>query len=74
MEDADVVMMVGALMHDFNSGAFTANLDPGRTIDIRHHRRGRRRHGLPERRDDRPAGRPGEQAGRQGGGRARRTR
>ncbi|MDX3077138.1 alpha-keto acid decarboxylase family protein [Streptomyces sp. NPDC088354] len=37
VEDADVVVLVGALMHDFNSGAFTANLDPGRTIDIRHH-------------------------------------
>ncbi|MFJ4926688.1 alpha-keto acid decarboxylase family protein [Streptomyces sp. NPDC088736] len=37
VEDADVVVLVGAMMHDFNTGAFTANLDPGRTIDIRHH-------------------------------------
>ncbi|MFG2948293.1 alpha-keto acid decarboxylase family protein [Streptomyces adustus] len=37
VEGNDVVVMVGALMHDFNSGAFTANIDPTRTIDIRHH-------------------------------------
>ncbi|MEU6345248.1 thiamine pyrophosphate-binding protein [Streptomyces sp. NPDC046977] len=37
VEDADVVVIVGALMHDFNSGAFTAHLDPGRTISICHH-------------------------------------
>ncbi|MFG2961146.1 alpha-keto acid decarboxylase family protein [Streptomyces sp. NPDC048291] len=37
VEDSDVVVLVGALMHDFNSGAFTANIDPTRTIDIRHH-------------------------------------
>ncbi|MET9879896.1 thiamine pyrophosphate-binding protein [Actinacidiphila glaucinigra] len=37
VEGSDVVVLIGALMHDFNSGAFTANLDPGRTIDIRHH-------------------------------------
>ncbi|MFD8418849.1 alpha-keto acid decarboxylase family protein [Streptomyces sp. NPDC059466] len=37
VEDGDVVVLVGAMMHDFNTGAFTANLDPGRTIDIRHH-------------------------------------
>ncbi|MGW1728046.1 alpha-keto acid decarboxylase family protein [Streptomyces sp. NPDC002306] len=37
VEDSDVVVLVGALMHDFNSGAFTANLDPARMIDIRHH-------------------------------------
>lgn len=37
VEDSDVVVLVGALMHDFNSGAFTASLDPARTIDIRHH-------------------------------------
>ncbi|MBL7489651.1 alpha-keto acid decarboxylase family protein [Frankia sp. AgB1.9] len=37
VEDGDVVILVGALMHDFNSGAFTANLDPAKTVDIRHH-------------------------------------
>ncbi|WP_328891743.1 alpha-keto acid decarboxylase family protein [Streptomyces sp. NBC_00316] len=37
VEDGDVVIMAGTLMNDFNTGAFTANLDPGRTIDIRHH-------------------------------------
>ncbi|MFG2301875.1 alpha-keto acid decarboxylase family protein [Actinacidiphila glaucinigra] len=37
VEGSDVVVLIGALMHDFNSGAFTAHLDPGRTIDIRHH-------------------------------------
>lgn len=37
VEGSDAVVLVGALMHDFNSGAFTADLDPGRTIDIRHH-------------------------------------
>ncbi|PBC63650.1 indole-3-pyruvate decarboxylase [Streptomyces sp. Tue6028] len=37
VEDSDVVFLVGALMNDFSSGAFTARLDPGRTIDIRHH-------------------------------------
>ncbi|WP_329326370.1 alpha-keto acid decarboxylase family protein [Streptomyces sp. NBC_01689] len=37
VEDGDVVIMAGTLMNDFNTGAFTSNLDPGRTIDIRHH-------------------------------------
>nr|WP_062341851.1 thiamine pyrophosphate-binding protein [Herbidospora sakaeratensis] len=37
VEDADAVVMIGALMHDFNSGAFTADLDPAKVIDIRHH-------------------------------------
>jgi indolepyruvate decarboxylase len=38
VESCDSVLTVGAIMSDFNSGAFTANLDPEKTIDIRHHR------------------------------------
>ncbi len=37
VESADRVLMVGAPMTDFNSGAFTARLDPARTIVIGHH-------------------------------------
>ncbi|MFF3564907.1 alpha-keto acid decarboxylase family protein [Streptomyces sp. NPDC002574] len=37
VEDADVVVLVGTQMNDFNSGAFTANLDPGRTVAVCHH-------------------------------------
>jgi indolepyruvate decarboxylase len=37
VESADCVVIVGALMTDFNTGAFTAHLDPEKTIDIRHH-------------------------------------
>ncbi|MFF1649884.1 thiamine pyrophosphate-dependent enzyme [Streptomyces sp. NPDC058240] len=37
VEGADRVLLVGALMNDFNTGAFTARLDPARVIDIRHH-------------------------------------
>lgn len=37
VEDGDVVIMAGTLMNDFNTGAFTSNLDPARIIDIRHH-------------------------------------
>jgi indolepyruvate decarboxylase len=38
VESCDCVVMVGTTMTDFNSGAFTARLDPQRTIDIGHHR------------------------------------
>lgn len=38
VEGADVVVTVGALPSDFNTGAFTANLDPERSIDIEMHR------------------------------------
>jgi indolepyruvate decarboxylase len=38
VESCDCVVMVGSTMTDFNSGAFTARLDPQRTIDIGHHR------------------------------------
>jgi indolepyruvate decarboxylase len=38
VESCDQVVSIGTMMTDFNSGAFTANLDPARTIDIGHHR------------------------------------
>ena len=38
VESCDCVVMVGTMMTDFNSGAFTARLDPPHTIDIGHHR------------------------------------
>ena len=38
VESCDRVLIVGAIMSDFNTGAFTARLDPKKTIDIRHHR------------------------------------
>jgi indolepyruvate decarboxylase len=37
VESCECVLVIGAMMTDFNTGAFTANLDPNRTIDIRHH-------------------------------------
>jgi indolepyruvate decarboxylase len=37
VEGADCVLSVGAPMTDFNSGAFTARLDPAKTIVIGHH-------------------------------------
>jgi indolepyruvate decarboxylase len=37
VEGADCVLDVGAPMTDFNSGAFTARLDPGKTIVVGHH-------------------------------------
>jgi indolepyruvate decarboxylase len=38
VEGCDQVVAIGTLMTDFNSGAFTARLDPAKTIDIAHHR------------------------------------
>ncbi|OBK47846.1 alpha-keto acid decarboxylase family protein [Mycobacterium kubicae] len=38
VESADVVITVGTMQTDFNTGAFTARLDPARTIDIGLHR------------------------------------
>jgi indolepyruvate decarboxylase len=38
VESCDMVLVIGALMSDFNTGAFTARLDPEKSIDIRHHR------------------------------------
>jgi indolepyruvate decarboxylase len=37
VESRDCVLVVGALMSDFNTGAFTARLDPAKTIRIAHH-------------------------------------
>ena len=37
VESCDWVLAVGTAMTDFNTGAFTAHLDPDKTIDIRHH-------------------------------------
>lgn len=38
VESSDCVLMIGAAMTDFNSGVFTARLDPMKTITIGHHR------------------------------------
>ena len=38
VEDSDLIINVGSPMTDFNTGAFTAHLDPTRTIRIGHHR------------------------------------
>jgi indolepyruvate decarboxylase len=38
VESCDRVLMVGTIMSDFNSGAFTANLDPEKVIRISLHR------------------------------------
>jgi indolepyruvate decarboxylase len=37
VESCDEVVTVGTLMTDFNAGAFTARLDPMKTIAIKHH-------------------------------------
>jgi indolepyruvate decarboxylase len=37
VESCDQVVTVGTLMTDFNTGAFTARLDPKKTIAIKHH-------------------------------------
>ncbi len=38
VESCDLVLEVGTQLTDFNSGAFTAKLDPARTVVIGHHR------------------------------------
>jgi len=38
VESCDCVVLIGAILSDFNTGAFTANLNQEKTIDIRHHR------------------------------------
>jgi len=38
VESCDVVLEVGTLFTDFNTGAFTAKLDPAKTVVISHHR------------------------------------
>jgi indolepyruvate decarboxylase len=37
VESCDCVMLIGAMLSDFNTGAFTSHLDRERTVDIRHH-------------------------------------
>lgn len=37
VESRDVVLAIGTIASDFNTGAFTARLDPARTIGIGHH-------------------------------------
>jgi indolepyruvate decarboxylase len=38
VEGCDLVLEVGTMLSDFNSGAFTAKLDPARIVNITHHR------------------------------------
>src|SRR5262249_52097859 len=38
VESCDLVLCIGTMMSDFNSGAFTANLNPEKTTHISHHR------------------------------------
>ena len=38
VESADAVISLGTMQTDFNTGAFTARLDPARVIDIGLHR------------------------------------
>jgi indolepyruvate decarboxylase len=37
VESCDCVVLIGAILSDFNTGTFTSHLDPEKTIDIRHH-------------------------------------
>jgi len=37
VESSDAVVLIGAILTDFSTGAFTAHLDPEKTINIRHH-------------------------------------
>jgi indolepyruvate decarboxylase len=37
VEDCDCVLGIGAMLTDFNTGAFTARLDRSKSIDIMHH-------------------------------------
>jgi indolepyruvate decarboxylase len=38
VESCDLVLTIGAILSDFNTGAFTSHLNPDKTIEIRHHR------------------------------------
>ncbi len=38
VEEADCILAFGALQSDYNTGAFTAKLDPSRVINVQHHR------------------------------------
>jgi indolepyruvate decarboxylase len=37
VESCDLVLNIGAIMSDFGTGAFTANLNPEKTLHIQHH-------------------------------------
>jgi len=37
VETCDAVVLIGTILTDFSTGAYTAHLDPEKTIDIRHH-------------------------------------
>ena len=37
VEGCDLILAVGTIFSDFNSGAFTSNLDPSKVITIEHH-------------------------------------
>ena len=37
VESCDAVVLIGAILTDFSTGAFTAHLAPEKTVDIRHH-------------------------------------
>src|ERR1700677_2557715 len=37
VEGCDLVLAIGTIFSDFNSGAFTSNLDPSKVITIEHH-------------------------------------
>jgi indolepyruvate decarboxylase len=37
VESCDLVLNIGAMLSDFSTGAFTANLDPEKTLHIQHH-------------------------------------
>ena len=57
IEGCDCVLNLGALWSDLNTGAFTANIDPARMIEIRHHYRAGGPCHLPPPRDVRRHGR-----------------
>jgi indolepyruvate decarboxylase len=38
VESCDRVVLIGTILSDFNTGAFTSHLDPEKTVDIHHHR------------------------------------
>jgi indolepyruvate decarboxylase len=48
VESCDQVVTIGTLMTDFNTGAFTARLDPAKTIDIGHHHTRAGSHAYPD--------------------------
>jgi indolepyruvate decarboxylase len=38
VESCDTAVLIGTILSDLNTGAFTFHLDPEKTVDIRHHR------------------------------------